>query len=269
MPSTHPEDGSALAFAVRLIATVALTFALISVAGYLLLHGALGQPQISGATLQEVRLILGLIALLAPIGGAAVFYLLGGRLLIREHRIVLSTATRDGLTDLPNRRAFDDEFPDAVAAARRFREPLALILVDVDDLELMSDRHGQAHGESTLRVLSGVLRSARPSDRPYRIAGDGFALLLAHTDAEGAHALARRMDRNFAQAGVQVSMGASALRAGESAETLRAEAETALYVAKRQGGNRAVHFDQLQALSSPSDAVVLVSAGTPAGGTTP
>jgi diguanylate cyclase (GGDEF)-like protein len=266
MPSTHPEDRSAFAFAVRLHATVALTLALISVAGYLLLGGALAQHQISGARLQEVRLILGLIALLAPIGGAVVFYLLGGRLLMRDHRMVLSSATRDGLTELPNRRAFDDEFPDAVAAATRYEEPLALILVNVDDLELINDRHGPAQGETILSVVSGVLRSARPSDRPYRISVDGFALLLARTDAEGAHTLARRLDRNFAQAGVQVSMGASALRPGESAETLRAESETALYVAKRQGGNRAVHFDQLQALASPGDAVLLANAGTHASG---
>jgi diguanylate cyclase (GGDEF)-like protein len=265
MPLTHPEDGSAFAFAVRLLATVALTFALISGAGCLLLGGVLAQRQITGSKLQEVRLILGLIGLLAPIGGAVVFYLLGGRLLMRDHRMVLNSATRDRLTELPNRRAFDDEFPDVVAAATRFEEPLALILVNVDDLELINDRHGPAQGETTLSVVSGVLRSARPSDRPYRIAGDGFALLLARTDAEGAHTLARRLDRNFAQAGVRVSMGASALRPGESAETLRAESETALYVAKRQGGNRAVHFDQLQALASPGDAVVLASTGTPAG----
>jgi diguanylate cyclase (GGDEF)-like protein len=266
MRPTHPEDGSALAFAVRLLATVALTFALISVAGYLLLEGALAQRQVAGATLHEVRLILGLIALLAPIGGAVAFYLLGGGRLLRDHRTVLSRATRDGLTELPNRRAFDDEFPDAVAAASRYEEPLALILVTVDDLDVVFDRHGPAEGEKILSVVSGVLRSARPSDRPYRIAGERFALLLARTDAEGAHTLARRMDHNFAQAGVRVSMGASALRSGESAETLRAEAETALYVAERQGGNRAVHFDQLQALASPGDAVALVSTGPPARG---
>jgi diguanylate cyclase (GGDEF)-like protein len=265
MRPTHPEDGSALAFAVRLLATVALTFALISVTGYLLLKGALAKRQIAGGALHELRLMLGLIALLAPIAGTAVFYLLGGRL-VRDHRMVLSRATRDGLTGLPNRRAFDDEFPGAVAAATRFEEPLALILVDVDDLELIEERHGPAEGETTLRVVSGVLRSARPSDRPYRITGDGFALLVARTDGEGAHTLARRLDRNFAQAGVQVSMGASALRPGESAETLHAKAETALYVAKRQGGNRAVHFDELQALASPSDAVVLAGAGMTAGG---
>ncbi|MCW2969039.1 MAG: hypothetical protein JWO23_166, partial [Solirubrobacterales bacterium] len=70
--------------------------------------------------LHEVRLVLGLIGLLALLGGAVVFYLVGGRRLMRDHRMVLRRATRDGLTDLPNQRAFQDEFPDAVASATRY-----------------------------------------------------------------------------------------------------------------------------------------------------
>jgi diguanylate cyclase (GGDEF)-like protein len=197
--------------------------------------------------LHEVRLILGLLGLLALFGGAAVFYLVGGRRLMRDHRMILRRATRDGLTDLPNQRAFQEELPDAVAAAARYGDPLALILLDVDDFKLINDRHGHPQGDTILRVLAGVLRSSRPGDRPYRIGGDEFALLLAHTDAEGAHTVARRLSRNFAEAGVEVSMGASVLRPGVAAETLRAEADVTLYEAKRRGGNRAVHFDEIQA----------------------
>ncbi len=136
--------------------------------------------------LHEVRLILGLIGLLALIAGAAVFYLVGGRRLMRDHRRVLRRATRDGLTDLPNQRAFEEELPDAVAAAMRYGDPLALMLLDVDDFKLINDRHGHPQGDTILRVIAGVLRSSRPGDRPYRVGGDEFALLLAHTDAEGA-----------------------------------------------------------------------------------
>jgi diguanylate cyclase (GGDEF)-like protein len=196
--------------------------------------------------LHEVRSVLGLIGLIALVGGAGVFYLVGGRRLMRDHRMVLRRATRDGLTDLPNQRAFQDEFPDAVAAATRYGDPFALILLDVDDFKLINDRHGHPEGDSILRVAAGVLRASRPGDRPYRIGGDEFALLLAHTDTEGARTLARRLCRNFAEAGIEMSMGVSALRPGLAAETLRAEADTALYEAKRQGGNRAAHFDELQ-----------------------
>jgi diguanylate cyclase (GGDEF)-like protein len=198
------------------------------------------------AQLHEVRWVLGLIALLGLLGGGGVFYLVGGRRLMRDHRMVLRRATRDGLTDLPNQRAFQDEFPDAVAAAARYEDPLALILLDVDDFKLANDRHGHQHGDSILSVLSAVLRSGRPGDRPYRIGGDEFALLLAHTDVEGARALVRRLSRNFVDAGVEISLGVSSLRAGLAADTMRAEADTALYEAKRRGGNRAVHFEDIR-----------------------
>jgi diguanylate cyclase (GGDEF)-like protein len=198
------------------------------------------------AQLGEVRTILLAVGLLGLLGVGVVFYLVGGRQLMRDHRMSVQRATRDGLTDLPNQRAFHDEFPDAVAAAARYGDPLALVLLDVDDFKLTNDRHGHQQGDSVLRVVSGVLRSSRPGDRPYRIGGDEFALLLAHTDVDGARTLARRLCRNFAEAGVEISMGASALRPGLSADTLHAEADTALYEAKRQGGNRAAHFEDIR-----------------------
>ncbi|HEY2398141.1 MAG TPA: bifunctional diguanylate cyclase/phosphodiesterase [Solirubrobacteraceae bacterium] len=214
------ESASTGAFGVRLLAALAITLALIGVAG-----------------------LTGLIGL---IGGAAVFYLVGGPRLMRDQPTVRPRATRDGLTDLPNARAFEDELPDAVAAAVRYQDTLALILLDVDDFKLTNERHGHEHGDAILRVLAGVLRACRPGDRPFRIGGDDFALLVAHSDADGARALVRRLSRNFAEIGVEVSLGVSSLRAGLAADTMRAEADTALYEARRRGGNRAVHFDDIR-----------------------
>jgi diguanylate cyclase (GGDEF)-like protein len=195
---------------------------------------------------QEVRTILALIALLAVIGGGAVFYLVGGRRLMRDHRAVLRRATRDGLTDLPNQRAFHDDFPQAVASAARYDDAFALALLDVDAFKRINDRHGHPHGDAILKRVADVLREARLGDRPYRVGGDEFALLLAHTDAEGAGILAQRMSHSLADAGIEVSIGVSALRAGQQADTLRAEADAALYEAKRQGGNRVAHFDEIR-----------------------
>jgi diguanylate cyclase (GGDEF)-like protein len=198
------------------------------------------------AQLNEVRKILALIGLLGLIGGGAVFYLVGGRRLMREHRMVMRRATRDGLTDLPNQRAFQDEFPRSVAAAARYEDPFALVLLDVDEFKRTNDRNGHPHGDATLKRVAALLREARPGDRAYRTGGDEFALLLAHTDADGAGILARRLGRNMARAGVEVSIGVSALRAGLQADTLRAEADSALYEAKRRGGNRVARFDELR-----------------------
>jgi diguanylate cyclase (GGDEF)-like protein len=212
------------------------------------------------AQLHDMRMVLLLVGLLALFGGGAVFYVVGGRALMRDHRRALQRATRDGLTDLPNQRAFQDELPQAVASAARYQDPLALVVLDVDDFKFINDHHGHPHGDSVLRHVAEVLREARPGDRPYRIGGDEFALLLAHTDSDGARTLACRLSRSFTEAGIEVSVGVSALRSGglespavgrESpaagrADTLRAEADAALYEAKRQGGHRSAHFDDIR-----------------------
>jgi diguanylate cyclase (GGDEF)-like protein len=196
--------------------------------------------------LASVRRILALIGALALIGGAGVFYLVGGRGLLRSHRIALQRATRDGLTDLSNHRAFQDEFPRRVAMAARHEEPLALITFDLDDFKFLNDRYGHPHGDAILTRVADVLRAGRVEDRPYRVGGDEFAVLLPHTDGEGARIIAARLARALSGAEVIVSVGVSDLRRGESAADLRAEADAALYEAKRQGGHRVVHFDEIR-----------------------
>ena len=215
------------------------------------------------AQLHDMRMVLLLVGLLALFGGGAVFYLLGGRALMRDHRRALQRATRDGLTDLPNQRAFQDELPQAVAAAARYRDPLALLVLDVDDFKFINDHHGHPHGDEVLRRVAEVLREARPGDRPYRTGGDEFALLLMHTDSTGARTLARRLGRSFRDAGLEVSIGVSSMCLGRSespaagrpdtlqaaagrADTLRAEADAALYEAKRAGGDRSAHYEDIR-----------------------
>ncbi len=198
------------------------------------------------AQVSEVRQILALVGLLTLIGGGAVFYLVGGRRLMRDHRTVLRRATRDGLTDLPNQRAFHDDFPQAVASAARYEDAFALVLFDIDAFKRINDRNGHPHGDAILKRVADVLREGRPGDRPYRIGGDEFALLLAHTDAEGSRVLSQRLGHDLREAGIEVSVGVSTLRPGQQADTLRAEADAALYEAKRQGGGRAAHFDDMR-----------------------
>jgi diguanylate cyclase (GGDEF)-like protein len=195
--------------------------------------------------LNTLRRILALIALLTVLGGGAVFYVLGGRRLMRDHRTVLQRATRDGLTDLPNQRAFHDELSQAVGSAARYEDPFALVLLDVDDFKLINDRDGHPQGDTILGRVADVLRKTRPGDRPYRIGGDEFALTLTHTDAEGARVLARRLSRDLTDATIAVSVGVSTLRPGQQADTLRAEADAALYEAKRDGGSRVAHFEDI------------------------
>ena len=198
------------------------------------------------AEVHDVRVTLGLIGLVVLVLGGSSFYLVGGRRLMRDHRRMLRRATRDGLTDLANQRAFEDELSQAVAAAARYEHPLALALLDADDFKLVNDRHGHPHGDHVLKRIAGLLREVRPSDRPYRIGGDEFALLLAHTDAAGARRVAERLRGELAAAGIAASLGVSALRPGHSADALRAEADAALYEAKRLGGGRVASFEDIR-----------------------
>jgi diguanylate cyclase (GGDEF)-like protein len=198
------------------------------------------------AQLSDIRRTLLLVLGLAVLAAGVLFYVLGGRTLLRHHRLALERATRDGLTDLPNRRAFEDELGQGVAAAARTQVPLALALLDLDNFKLTNDRHGHPQGDELLRRVAAVLRDGRAADRTYRIGGDEFALLMPGTDEPGAQIVVRRLVRRLGESGASVSIGIATMRAGYSAEELRAEADAALYDAKSRGGKGFVSFDEIR-----------------------
>ena len=197
-------------------------------------------------SLAGVRHVLMLVGVFALLAVSALFYLLGGRSLLRSHRFALQRATLDGLTDLPNQRAFQAELEQAAALSGRYDNPLALAVLDVDHFKLVNDRHGHPEGDALLKRVATVLRAGRSTDRAYRTGGDEFALLLPNTDAEGAHMLVRRLSRRLGDADASVSIGVATIRSGEPANELRAEADAALYEAKRRGGKGVVHFDEIR-----------------------
>jgi diguanylate cyclase (GGDEF)-like protein len=89
-------------------------------------------------------------------------------------------ALTDGLTGLPNRRAFDRDLAHEMARARRTSTPTTVAVIDLDHLKEVNDRHGHAAGDQVLSQMADALRAAcRRSDRAYRIGGDEFALLLS------------------------------------------------------------------------------------------
>jgi diguanylate cyclase (GGDEF)-like protein len=195
--------------------------------------------------LRDVRRTAMLLVVVGMLGAALVFYLVGGRALVRSHRIALRRASRDGLTDLPNQRAFREDLERELQSAQRHGDLLSVATIDLDDFKLLNDRHGHPHGDAVLRRAAAVLRDLRAGDRAYRVGGDEFAVLLTRTGADGARTAATRLSAALRDAGVAAGIGLSELRPGQEADTLLAEADAALYEGKR-GGAGIVHFDDIR-----------------------
>jgi len=103
-------------------------------------------------------------------------------------------ASRDELTGLHNRRFFYQSVQNEVGKARASREPLALMLLDLDGLKAVNDEFGHAAGDSVLANLAGVIsKHIRGSDVAARLGGDEFGVVMPATDKRGAFSLARRL----------------------------------------------------------------------------
>jgi diguanylate cyclase (GGDEF)-like protein len=122
-------------------------------------------------------------------------------------------AATDPLTELYNRRLFEEHFEKELNRALRYNQHLALVILDLHRFKEVNDRFGHPQGDLFLRTAAATLRkSLRTSDYAFRIGGDEFALLLVHSDSEQASTLAQRIRANFGAA-VQ-SMQASVASVG-------------------------------------------------------
>jgi diguanylate cyclase (GGDEF)-like protein/putative nucleotidyltransferase with HDIG domain len=153
-------------------------------------------------------------------------------------------ARRDALTELLDRRGFEEVFDLELERARRAGTPLSLIVGDLDRFKRVNDEHGHPAGDEALRRVARTIRSCkRGFDLAARIGGEEFAVLAADSDAHGAYMLAERMRTQVTRNsyGLTVSFGIATFPLhGGSQEALLHAADQALYAAKRLGGNRTV-----------------------------
>ncbi|OYZ27687.1 MAG: GGDEF domain-containing protein [Hydrogenophilales bacterium 16-64-40] len=158
----------------------------------------------------------------------------------------------DPLTGLPNRRAFETRFPQALGFAERGHR-IALVLLDIDHFKRINDSHGHGVGDQVLLALAQTLRTlTRRADLAARLAGDEFAILLADLDAAGVALWCQRLIDHFSgelnALGLNQQTGISAGQTWlqgvprDSMNQALARADRALYQAKERGRARLV-FD--------------------------
>jgi diguanylate cyclase (GGDEF)-like protein len=160
----------------------------------------------------------------------------------------------DPLTELLNRRAFDQNLEHAVRQWERHRRAFVLLLGDVDHFKLINDRFGHPIGDEVLRQLAARLRSAlRKSDLAFRIGGEEFAVLLTETSIKAGTEVAEKLRRRIDEDPVVLSSGQTIFPTmsfgvgGPGATTIAAlmeQVDKALYQAKHLGRNRVVVANQ-------------------------
>jgi two-component system, cell cycle response regulator len=161
---------------------------------------------------------------------------------------VKSLAIRDGLTGLHNYRYFRETLLYEVERSRRYKTPLSLLFLDIDDFKQINDTMGHLYGDTIIREVGNILKGGiRLADLLCRYGGDEFVLLMTQTPLQQAELLAERLRRLIAQsplarAGqdcrVTVSIGVAGLTPRMSMEDLIQAADEALYRAKEAGKNR-------------------------------
>ncbi|MBR0843790.1 diguanylate cyclase [Bradyrhizobium liaoningense] len=181
----------------------------------------------------------------------------------RAEMALKELATKDGLTGLSNRRAFDQMLVTQWARAQRTQKPLALLFVDVDHFKLFNDRHGHQTGDECLRAIADVVsgHAVRPLDLAGRYGGEEFALILPDMNCDSACAVAEaircavmalQIAHGAMGAGDHVSLSvgvASHIPSGADGgpDRLLGAADEALYVAKRLGRNRVICAERVLA----------------------
>ncbi|MGZ3181944.1 MAG: diguanylate cyclase domain-containing protein [Telluria sp.] len=173
--------------------------------------------------------------------------------LVRQRRMLERLAHVDALTELANRRRFDEAYDTEWRRARRSGLPLSLALLDIDCFKQYNDQYGHPAGDRALRAVARCAAAClrRSADLAARYGGEEFVLLIPETDAAHAQQAIQAIGEMVAELAIPhesssvarqltVSIGGATLSAGvtESAAELLEAVDAALYRAKQGGRNR-------------------------------
>ncbi|MEM7483002.1 MAG: GGDEF domain-containing protein [Acidobacteriota bacterium] len=165
------------------------------------------------------------------------------------YETIYDLMTRDGLTEIFNKRKYEEEAEREFARSLRHSRPLSLVMFDLDDFKLINDNYGHLCGDFVLKRVTSLVRDVlRPEQVFARVGGDEFVVLSPETSAEGAVALASKLRERIASleyhycnftVSVTCSFGVAELSAGMThREDLYGAADQALMRSKRGGRNR-------------------------------
>lgn len=170
-------------------------------------------------------------------------------------------STTDALTGIGNRKLFDMMAPRAVQMYSLGRQPVVLLMIDLDKLKLVNDMYGHQAGDAAIATLGRALAKVflRQSDVLCRYGGDEFAAILHNTDWKMAQTLARRLQEQIAvmpsphpamEFQIGASVGVAQLDPYEDADEWIARADKALYKAKQNGRDRVAIAESLAVKSA-------------------
>lgn len=154
----------------------------------------------------------------------------------------------DALTSLYNARYFHEQLEIEIRRAERYRRPLSLLMVDLDDFKQLNDTHGHLEGDRALAMVSaGIRQGCREIDTAYRYGGEEFTVILPETPLAVASSVADRMIQQIRgnplvtdagkTIGLTASIGIAEIRSGDTSESLLRRADEGVYAAKRRGKN--------------------------------
>jgi two-component system cell cycle response regulator len=188
---------------------------------------------------------------LVKIGRTIFKYIAGGNIEAAYHDEIYRLTTMDGLTQIYNRRYFDEQLDREMSRSRRYERVLSLVLLDIDHFKKVNDQFGHLAGDSVLKQLASTVRTKiRREDVFARYGGEEFAILLPEVGLGGTRQLAekarrlvekQRFEFDKQPIPVTVSVGIATLEPQhrESGDLVRT-ADERLYEAKTLGRNRVV-----------------------------
>jgi len=181
-----------------------------------------------------------------------------GKRLDQAYTVLRQQAEIDVLTEIPNRRNFTKKILEEFKRSRRNCEPISLLFCDIDNFKAYNDTYGHSAGDRCLRRIAQTLATSleRAGDFCARYGGEEFVVVLPETPAAGAHTIADKILRNvrglniahndsLSAPYITISIGISTsdcTRTQLSCEAFINQADKALYRAKNEGKNRAVHY---------------------------